>query len=158
MGIKITQDAGTPTASIELMIMQPLPDYDLDQVEAPSRAMWIPSLPRRASKTFSMKSAPLSTASYPAAIRAHPADRRDQPRPSRLPSRHLGGPPRARRRQRRQGNVRARPTHPRHSRNTANHIQPFLNEGFLCGLCVPAVMISGLASFTSFAKFPPTPA
>ncbi|MFZ0582010.1 MAG: hypothetical protein WAN72_22855 [Candidatus Acidiferrales bacterium] len=35
MGIKITQDAGTPTASIELMITQPLPDYDLEQVEAP---------------------------------------------------------------------------------------------------------------------------
>ena len=35
MGIKITQDAGTPTASIELMITQPLPDYDLDQIEAP---------------------------------------------------------------------------------------------------------------------------
>jgi hypothetical protein len=35
MGIKITQDAGAPTASIELMITQPLPDYDLDQVEAP---------------------------------------------------------------------------------------------------------------------------
>ncbi len=35
MGIKITQDAGTPTASIELMITQPLPDYDLDKVEAP---------------------------------------------------------------------------------------------------------------------------
>ena len=35
MGIKITQDAGTPTASIELMITQPLPDYDLEEVAAP---------------------------------------------------------------------------------------------------------------------------
>jgi hypothetical protein len=35
MGIKITQDAGSPTASIELMIMHPLPDYDLEQVAAP---------------------------------------------------------------------------------------------------------------------------
>ena len=34
MGIKITQDAGAPTASIELMITQPLPDYDLKEVEA----------------------------------------------------------------------------------------------------------------------------
>jgi hypothetical protein len=34
MGIKITHDAGTPTASIEFMITQPLPDYDLDEVEA----------------------------------------------------------------------------------------------------------------------------
>lgn len=35
MGIKITHDAGTPTASIEFMITQPLPDYDLEEVEAP---------------------------------------------------------------------------------------------------------------------------
>ncbi|MFZ0884526.1 MAG: hypothetical protein WAN14_14100 [Candidatus Acidiferrales bacterium] len=35
MGIKITQDAGAPTASIELMITQPLPDYDLGEVAAP---------------------------------------------------------------------------------------------------------------------------
>lgn len=35
MGIKITQDAGAPTASIELMITQSLPDYDLDEITAP---------------------------------------------------------------------------------------------------------------------------
>jgi hypothetical protein len=35
MGIKITQDAGAPTASIELMITEALPDYDLDEAEAP---------------------------------------------------------------------------------------------------------------------------
>lgn len=35
MGIKISHDAGKPTASVELMIAQPLPDYDLDGVEAP---------------------------------------------------------------------------------------------------------------------------
>jgi len=35
MTIKISHDAGAPTASIELMITQPLPDYDLDEVEAP---------------------------------------------------------------------------------------------------------------------------
>jgi hypothetical protein len=35
MGIKITQDAGAPSASIELMIMHPLPDYDLGTVSAP---------------------------------------------------------------------------------------------------------------------------
>lgn len=35
MGIKIAHDAGAPTASIELMIMHPLPDYDLHEVEAP---------------------------------------------------------------------------------------------------------------------------
>jgi hypothetical protein len=35
MGIKIAHDAGAPTASVELMITQPLPDYDLDEVEAP---------------------------------------------------------------------------------------------------------------------------
>lgn len=35
MGIKITQDAGAPSASIELMITHPLPDYDLGEVSAP---------------------------------------------------------------------------------------------------------------------------
>jgi hypothetical protein len=35
MGIKISHDVGKPTASVELMITQPLPDYDLDEVEAP---------------------------------------------------------------------------------------------------------------------------
>ncbi|MFZ3215908.1 MAG: hypothetical protein WA192_07605 [Candidatus Acidiferrales bacterium] len=35
MGIKITHDAGTPTASVEFMITQPLPDYDLEETEAP---------------------------------------------------------------------------------------------------------------------------
>jgi hypothetical protein len=35
MGIKITQDAGAPTASIELMITRPLPNYDLEEVAAP---------------------------------------------------------------------------------------------------------------------------
>src|SRR5271156_759404 len=35
MAIKITHDAGAPTVSIEFMITQPLPDYDLEEVEAP---------------------------------------------------------------------------------------------------------------------------
>ena len=35
MAIKIAHDADAPTASIELMITQPLPDYDLEDVEAP---------------------------------------------------------------------------------------------------------------------------
>ena len=35
MGIKITHDAKSPTASVELKITRPLPDYDLDEVEAP---------------------------------------------------------------------------------------------------------------------------
>jgi hypothetical protein len=35
MAIKITHDTGAPTASIEFMITQPLPDYDLEEVEAP---------------------------------------------------------------------------------------------------------------------------
>jgi hypothetical protein len=35
MGIKITHDAGAPTAAIEFMITHPLPDYDLEEVEAP---------------------------------------------------------------------------------------------------------------------------
>jgi hypothetical protein len=35
MSLKISHDAGAPTASIELMITQPLPDYDLEEVEAP---------------------------------------------------------------------------------------------------------------------------
>src|SRR5579863_9978071 len=35
MAIKISHDAGAPTASVELMITQALPDYDLDEVEAP---------------------------------------------------------------------------------------------------------------------------
>jgi hypothetical protein len=37
MAIKITHDAGAPTASIEFMITRPLPDYDLEEVEAPIR-------------------------------------------------------------------------------------------------------------------------
>lgn len=35
MAIKIAHDSGRPTASVELMITQPLPDYDLEEVEAP---------------------------------------------------------------------------------------------------------------------------
>jgi len=35
MTTKITHDSGAPTASIELMITRPLPDYDLEDVEAP---------------------------------------------------------------------------------------------------------------------------
>jgi len=35
MSIKITHDPGAPTASIEFMITHPLPDYDLEEVEAP---------------------------------------------------------------------------------------------------------------------------
>lgn len=34
MAIKIAHDAGAPTASIELMITRPLPDYDLEDTEA----------------------------------------------------------------------------------------------------------------------------
>ena len=34
MAIKITHDAGKPTASVELMITRPLPDYDLIEIEA----------------------------------------------------------------------------------------------------------------------------
>jgi hypothetical protein len=34
MTIKISHDSSAPTASIELMISRPLPDYDLDDVEA----------------------------------------------------------------------------------------------------------------------------
>jgi len=35
MTVKISHDTGAPAASIELMITRPLPDYDLDEVEAP---------------------------------------------------------------------------------------------------------------------------
>ena len=35
MAIKIVHDAGAPAASIELMITRPLPDYDLQDTEAP---------------------------------------------------------------------------------------------------------------------------
>ena len=35
MAIKITHDAGAPTASIEFMITHPLPEYDLEDVAAP---------------------------------------------------------------------------------------------------------------------------
>jgi hypothetical protein len=35
MPAKVTYDTHAPTASLELMITQPLPDYDLDEVEAP---------------------------------------------------------------------------------------------------------------------------
>lgn len=34
MSVKISQDAGAPSASVELMITRPLPDYDLDEVQA----------------------------------------------------------------------------------------------------------------------------
>ncbi|MGB0035672.1 MAG: hypothetical protein WBP79_09380 [Candidatus Acidiferrales bacterium] len=35
MAIKIAHDVAAPTASIELMITHPLPDYDLEEVQAP---------------------------------------------------------------------------------------------------------------------------
>jgi len=35
MTIKIAYDKAAPTSSVELMISKPLPDYDLDDVEAP---------------------------------------------------------------------------------------------------------------------------
>jgi hypothetical protein len=35
MSVKIVHDAGKPTSSIEWMITKPLPDYDLQIVEAP---------------------------------------------------------------------------------------------------------------------------
>jgi hypothetical protein len=35
MSIKIAHDKTAPTASVELMITKPLPDYDLEDVEAP---------------------------------------------------------------------------------------------------------------------------
>ncbi len=35
MPIKISNDAGAPAASVEIMITEPLPDYDLFEVEAP---------------------------------------------------------------------------------------------------------------------------
>lgn len=35
MPAKIAYDTHAPTASLELMITHPLPDYDLDEVEAP---------------------------------------------------------------------------------------------------------------------------
>jgi hypothetical protein len=34
MAIKITHDSNHPTASVELAITRPLPDYDLEEVEA----------------------------------------------------------------------------------------------------------------------------
>jgi hypothetical protein len=34
MTVKISHDAGKPTSSIEWMITKPLPDYDLDTIEA----------------------------------------------------------------------------------------------------------------------------
>jgi hypothetical protein len=35
MSIRITQDANQPMATVEWMIQRPLPDFDLDSVEAP---------------------------------------------------------------------------------------------------------------------------
>lgn len=35
MSIKIAHDKAAPTASVELMITNPLPDYDLEETEAP---------------------------------------------------------------------------------------------------------------------------
>jgi hypothetical protein len=35
MPVKISYDAGAPTASVEVMLTEPLPDYDLLEVEAP---------------------------------------------------------------------------------------------------------------------------
>jgi hypothetical protein len=36
MSVRITPDSNTPTASVELAITLPLPDYDLDEVEKPT--------------------------------------------------------------------------------------------------------------------------
>jgi hypothetical protein len=36
MSIRICHDANAPTASIELPILRPLPDYDLPQIEQPT--------------------------------------------------------------------------------------------------------------------------
>ena len=36
MSIKIAHDPGTPTSSVELMIMRPLPDYDIGDVAMPT--------------------------------------------------------------------------------------------------------------------------
>jgi hypothetical protein len=36
MGIKITHDANAQSASVELMITRPMPEYDLEEVEAPA--------------------------------------------------------------------------------------------------------------------------
>ncbi len=36
MTVRITPDTNTPTASVELTIAQPLPDYDLEDVEKPT--------------------------------------------------------------------------------------------------------------------------
>ncbi len=36
MSIRITHDTNVPTASIELPILHPLPDYDLEEVEQPT--------------------------------------------------------------------------------------------------------------------------
>jgi hypothetical protein len=35
LSLRITHDAAAPNASVELMITRPLPDYDLNEVEAP---------------------------------------------------------------------------------------------------------------------------
>ena len=35
MSVRISHDAAAPSASVEMMITQPLPDYDLDEVEVP---------------------------------------------------------------------------------------------------------------------------
>jgi hypothetical protein len=35
MTIQISHDAGAPSATVELMIRRPLPDFDLEEVEAP---------------------------------------------------------------------------------------------------------------------------
>ena len=35
MAIRISHDAGAPAASVEIMLTEPLPDYDLLEVEAP---------------------------------------------------------------------------------------------------------------------------
>jgi hypothetical protein len=36
MAIRILPDVGTPTAGVELAILHPLPDYDLEKVEVPT--------------------------------------------------------------------------------------------------------------------------
>ncbi len=36
MSIRIVHDANAPTASIELPILRPLPDYDLERIEQPT--------------------------------------------------------------------------------------------------------------------------
>ena len=101
MTIRIAHDKAAPTTSIELMITKPLPDYDLEDVEAPIPRDVDPML---ASQGFLDLLDETRAHSRPGTDERHPRNRsthrRHLPRQRNLPSGHLAGPSRTRRERR----------------------------------------------------------